>query len=118
MTETQYQQIRNKIDREHERQLQALDLVRQMANQVDERSRDKGLSRSVREVVAILTGNFKVGDVDVALQSSFPELPHPLKRTSLSSIMVRLEAENFVSVVSRGKGKRATIYKRNVDPAP
>jgi hypothetical protein len=126
LTETDYQALRKKQEDNFQRDLEALERVRRIANipeaevngQPRPVSRGPGRAgatsgkgkfiRSAREAIAEFSGDFSMLELHEALQKRLGKLNKQYVRT----VLRRLEKRNEIATVRPGAGRRATIYRR------
>lgn len=67
---------------------------------------------SIRAAVKKLPHRFTLRDVRHQLDKDDPVMSRQIKSTTLSSALVRMEQGGEIDVVTRGRGKAATVYLR------
>ena len=67
---------------------------------------------AIRAAVSKLQHRFTLRDVRQQLDKDDPAISRQIKNTTLSSALVRLERRGEIGVITRGRGKAATIYLR------
>ena len=76
------------------------------------RGRKGTLIDSMREAVAKQSGNFTIADVKDILAKKNPSMVRDTNPAVFSTTIKRLEQLGEIKLVKRGKGRRASIYKR------
>lgn len=121
MKEREYRKLRNEIEAEYHKKIEALDLVWKMscgetaANGAAGQVFGKGtLLKAVRQALEGLRGDFVLKDVVERIRVNNSSFAATLKRASLSSTLKRLAKSHEIEVVEPGKGKRASTYRKVV----
>lgn len=118
MKEREFKRLRSAIEDEFQRKMDALNLVYKMSNE-DSPKQEKdpaskgALAEAVGKAVSQMSSNFNVRQIENAIKVFNPVLAANIKRSSISNTLKRMEGTEL-DVVERGKGKRATIYRRRV----
>jgi hypothetical protein len=123
MKESEYNRLKVEIATDYRRKLEALEMVWKMSGGVSRNDSEaantimgKGaLLKAVRQSLADMDGDFTLHDVEARIRLNNPSLTTALKRPSLSSALKRLEKDSEITLVSRGRGKRASIYRKVPD---
>jgi hypothetical protein len=117
MNEREYKRLRQQIQDDCKRKLEALDLVWQMAgpgSRGDEASeapiRRGAIDGLVRQVVPLMKDAFTPRHVMERI-NELPDVPAGINRSSVSSALKRLADEGQIDVVETGRGKRASRYR-------
>lgn len=116
MKEREYKRLRLSIEADYKHKIAALELVYSMSNESGlpsgKSSTSKGaLADAVGKAVSGMTATFNVRQVEEAIRVINPALSNTVKRASISNTLKRLEGAEL-ELVERGRGKRATIYRR------
>ena len=69
------------------------------------------LTREVKDIVAQFTDDFSIKDVWDSLMTRTPDLDKQVRKSSVSSVLRRLAKEGQLEEISKGKGKRPTVYR-------
>jgi hypothetical protein len=118
VNEREYRRLRQQIEDDAKRKIDALDMVWQMvqgaSNGHSARS-DAPIKRGtidnlIRRVIPLIEGTFTPRTVMALLQQQ-PHTGVDLNRSSVSSALKRLADENVITLVEGGKGKRPSIYE-------
>jgi len=123
MNQREYERLKADALSEYKRKLDAIEMVWRMsggANQTGassnsflESSVGKGfLSQAIRNALKLLPGEFNIRDVEKQILAIDQALASRIKRASLSSALKRLEEEKEIVLVEKGKGKRASRYRK------
>ena len=111
--------MKAEIEADYRHKMEALELVWNMARGANRNGAEaasatlgKGtLLKAVRPILSDLSGDFTLHDVMKKISLSNPSLAAKLKQPSLSSALKRLAEDGVITLVSRGSGKRASIYR-------
>ncbi|MBZ5526078.1 MAG: hypothetical protein LAP21_27980 [Acidobacteriia bacterium] len=124
MKEREYTRLRERLEEDYRRDLESLDRVFRLSGgdpqalakssgQVKRGKKvDRGaLSQAIDEVLPKFgSADFTAADIYQEIQRRHPDME--LKESSVSSAVVRLaEDDGPLTVVSQGKGRRASIFK-------
>ena len=80
--------------------------------QSSRRGRKGTLIDTMREAVAMQSGNFTIADIKEILAKKSPSMVRDTNPAVFSTTIKRLEQLGEIKLVKRGKGRRASIYKR------
>lgn len=114
MRESEYLRLRQQIEADYRKRLDALDLVWKMAGQGNGHSTLKGTSKSsgvshaVRGIVDTLQGEFTVSDVEQPLKAQGSQYAS-VSRKAIATTLGRIQS---VEIISKGKGKIEARYKK------
>ena len=119
MNQREYNRMKAEIEADYRHKMEALELVWNMAGGASRNGAEaasttlgKGtLLKAVRHTLADLSGDFTLHDVMKKISLNNPSLAAKLKQPSLSSALKRLAEDGIITLVSRGRGKRASIYR-------
>jgi hypothetical protein len=116
----EYERLKVEAAAEYRRKLEAIETVWRMSGGASQNDADaqattlgKGsLHQAVKNAVQVISGEFTHRDVEKQIQVSDPAIAAKVKRPSLSSALKRLADEKEIVLVSAGRGKRASKYRR------
>jgi len=121
MKEREYHKLRNEVEAEYRKKIEALDLVFKMSsngvggNGTTGQVFGKGtLLKAVRQALEGLRADFVLKDIVERIRVNNPSFAATLKRASLSSTLKRLADSHEIEVVELGRGKRASKYRKVV----
>jgi hypothetical protein len=120
MNQREYEKLRADAAAEYRRKLEAIEVVWKMTGGVsrngtgaDETPVGKGsLQQAVKDALQFISGEFSLRDVEKQIRATDSALAAKVKRPSLSSALKRLANERQIELVSVGKGKRPSKYRR------
>jgi hypothetical protein len=115
---------RKKLEDEYQKAMSALDELRRLTErngsrvglsakgQVSDRIA-KNLTEAVRLVISEMHARtpFTINTIIEAICKKHPEIRQPINPTSVSGILRKLEADNYLELVSPGRGKIPAVYK-------
>ena len=120
MNQREYEKLKAEAAAEYRRKLEAIEVVWKMTGGTrndspsDDTPVNKGaLQTAIKEAVQFLTGEFTLRDVEKQIGATNSAFAAKIKRASLSSALKRMAEEKEITLVTLGKGKRASKYKRN-----
>ncbi len=121
MNEAEYKRLRRRLDEKYREDCAALDRVWQLAREhKDGGSASVSIERgkvqgAVLLILEQMDGEFKLEDVVERIRLLNPELA-AVENSSVSTVLRRLEGlpDGQLEMVSRGRGKRPTLYRRKV----
>lgn len=120
MKEKEYRNLKTQIEAEYHRKVEALETIWQMAggdanklgSQPDKRFGKGSLLKAVRHALEQVKGEFTLRDVQEKIAFADSTFAATVKSASLSSTLKRLEKDRELEIVERGKGKRASKYRK------
>jgi hypothetical protein len=122
VNDREYRRLRQQIEDEYRRKLDALEIVRNLSagntisgvSSGEQPIRRGAIDALVRDVVPQISGVFSLNDVMNRIEEA-QDAPTGIDRSSVSSALKRLTGELLV-VVEVGKGKRASRYRLRSAP--
>ena len=116
MTEQEYFDLHNQAKTDYERKLEALNIVFDLSNQTRLRQKNGYLAKLISEAMPGLSDEFTAKDVKSAILTLNPNVK--VNRSSLSHSMKKLMDKLNIEIVSVGKGRRGTVYRKTILLAP
>lgn len=120
MHQREYERLKRQFKLDYEKKIAALELIYEATNTgtigesgdgSSRKERTAGLKDTVRKILPNVGPTFSLNDVAMALEQDDSEGLGSVKKASLSSVLKRLEEDGIITVVERGSGKRASVYK-------
>ena len=126
MTEREFKRLKSQIEKDYHERLRALQIVYDMSKKMnaegaeDDEATGRGpLTAAVRAVLPEMEGDFTLQDVEGLLRRLQPAAATGLKSASLSSVLTRLADKEELKVITPGKGRTPTVYRKETpDAAP
>lgn len=120
MKEKEYRKLKTQIEAEYHRKIEALETVWQMSgedatkagNQPEKRFGKGSLLKAVRRALEQVKGEFTLRDIQEKIGLADSAFAATVKPASLSSTLKRLETDHELEIVERGRGKRASKYRK------
>ena len=122
MTYEEYLKLRKDIEKEYQRNLEALDLTwkryKAMSGQSPDNSDGENplsekLSGAVRTVVGGMGQDFTVDDIERGLKDHGLFEGKRIKRLALTNTLHRLARRGELEIVKKGKGRLPGIYRKS-----
>ncbi len=124
MNEREYNRLKQQIEADYKRKLEALELVWQMARETDnavenrEKTAKAGtLMGAIRSVLPIVNGEFDINTIISLVEETHPNIKKPINPTSVSGSLKKLERSGRIVLTEAGAGKRPNMYRLS-NPAP
>ena len=120
MRETEYLKLKQRIESEYRKKLDALELVWKMSGSVNGKSfapssstllegKTKGrLVKAIREFLQTVSGEFAISDVYTALVRTHPELGEVRRQP----IATALRRQKGIEIVAAGRGRREARFRK------
>jgi hypothetical protein len=123
MNRKEYERLKAEAQTEYRRKLEAIETVWKMtdgrngdsSNTASSENVGKGdLQQAVRAALARIFGDFTLRHVYSEIVLADPVLAEKIKDKlpSVSSVLKRMADDNEITLVTAGRGKRASIYRR------
>ena len=121
MRESEYVKLKQRIEADYRKKLDALELVWKMSGAANGKpghqvaapleGRTKGqLVRAVREFIQNASSEFAISDIQTALLRGHPDLGEVRRQ----SITIALRRQESIEIVSLGKGRTEAKYRKKV----
>lgn len=116
MHQREYDRLKKRIEAEYREKLGALDLVWKMAGnsgstKVRATPLESSLVDSVRRALDQITGSFTIKTVSEGCAAILPDGKW-FAGTSVSVILKRMADDGQLTIIERGRGRKATIYEK------
>jgi len=121
MNEREYDRLRNEIEAEYHKKIEALELIWRMSNKAPTGLMTNGrgaLLGAVRDAVNQLYATFTIRDVEKVIKQQNAVVGSHVRRASLSNTLKRLVEDGLLELVEKGQGKRPSSYRRKVQAKP
>ena len=117
MTEREYNKLKQQLQDDYDKKLQAIETVWLMSNSqagngTGKRVTKGELVRAVESVLENLPQQFTIADLERHLRDTNPALAEATQRSSMSGCLRRLAEDEKIVVREVGKGKRPTLYEK------
>jgi hypothetical protein len=120
MTEKEYSRLKQRIEDERRKSLEALERIWSLSKGSGNGSKPRSpvesaksskLKQAILNVLPALSGEFIQKDVEEKIKVHDPVFAESLKRASISMALKRIAGEEKIELLEVGKGKRATRYR-------
>ncbi len=120
MKQAEYERLKSDALTEYKRKIDAIETVWKMtggvtlnAATVEGPGISKGaLQQAILVALQALPGEFTLRDIEKQIQINDSVFAAKIKRPSISSALKRLADDKKIALVTLGKGKRASTYRR------
>jgi len=116
MDEREYRKIKEDLQADYKRKLEALELLwsglRDKPTDKPELRPAQSMTDIVRQALPNLGEQFSIFEVRKEIERMFPALKGAYRTTSLSSTLTRMHQRHEIEVIREGKGTAPTIYRR------
>jgi hypothetical protein len=121
MNEREYNRLKQQIENDYKKKLEALDIIWQMAKENVRETPVNGKSSTVkagtlmgaiRQVLPFVSGEFDINTIIQLVEARRPDIKTPINPTSVSGSLRKLEKANAIVLMEAGAGKRPNRYRK------
>lgn len=120
MDYAQYKKLKEEIEAEHKKKLEALELIWRMCQNQNSSDAKDGADRSIstadaiRKVLEGLSGDFSADDIEQGLKDHHVKR---VKRIAITNTLHRLVRRGELEIVKKGRGRISGVFRKKLQEA-